>query len=92
MKRMIHQKKIHLHLHLRRVTRDKEYYKERFPRKCDLRNECEAAEITKRYHVRSEDNLSDGLTKPLNPSMHYNLYKDGGRVFCKAFSGKSNTK
>ena len=43
--------------------------------------ECEAAGITKRYHVASADNRSDGLTKALNGSKHCMLYKNGGPVF-----------
>ncbi len=54
--------------------------------------ECEAANITKRYHVVSGDNLSDGLTKPLTPSSHLLLYKEGGPIFCSKGGTKANTK
>ena len=47
--------------------------------------ECEAANITTRFHVKSEDNLSDGLTKALPNYSHYKLYKDGGPVFSMPF-------
>ena len=44
--------------------------------------ECEAADITRRYHVATNENSSDGLTKALNSTCHYQIYKPGGPVFC----------
>ena len=54
--------------------------------------ECEAAQITIRYHVDTKDNLSDGLTKALKPCSHYTLYKDGGPIFCKPVAVQSNAE
>ena len=45
--------------------------------------ECEAADITRRYHVSTQDNIADGLTKALNNTCHYRIYKTGGPVFCE---------
>jgi hypothetical protein len=51
--------------------------------------ECEAMGITKRYHVRSENNISDGLTKAMNGTKHYKDYKADGPVFCEPWEVKS---
>ena len=45
--------------------------------------ECEAADVTIRRHVISEENKSDGQTKALNRTAHNKLYKSGGPVFCE---------
>ena len=46
-----------------------------------LSRESKAASATTRYHVKSEANISDGLTKALESSAFQWMYKSGGPIF-----------
>ena len=46
-----------------------------------LSRESEAALATSRFHVKSDANISDGLTKALGSNAFERMYKSGGPIF-----------